>query len=437
MVFDLLFGRGRKKAPDPDISFGRYSDNNKSVAKVSCWTTADTLFKQNEHFASLDAFFDYLRDDAIQNVELDRNGGSGNFQLYQGSKVVRGKFDSNKLEAEITLARMPQPSVPVMRRLLDMNFNLYYCRYALDNDRLCMRFDSTIRTASPNKLYYALRELATKADKMDDLLVQEFASLQTIDTEHVIEIPDAEKELKYNFLQQQVKETLDYIESLDAEKFAGGIAYLLLTLAFRIDYLICPEGKLLNELEKIVEVYFKKDEKQTTERNKGMIDGYSKLLHRTKDEVFPYLFRSKHTFAIVAPQHHKSIADAITGSHTNMPWYRDNNYPLIANKIVEYGFSFCQYSYSLPKPLSDLFRLFMQVNYGAYFKALGFGTTYYDAPANRFNVDEIKETINEIMTTWKAKYPKMEFRTNMLRFEDLLQFNTSFTLEVTQMNFDA
>src|SRR5690606_30823356 len=161
-------------------------------------------------------FFDYLRDDAIQNVELDSNGGSGSFQLYQGSKVVRGKFDSNKLEAEITLARMPQPSVPVMRRLLDMNFNLYYCRYALDNDRLCMRFDSTIRTASPNKLYYALRELATKADKMDDLLVQEFASLQTIDTEHVIEIPDAEKELKYNFLQQQVKETLEYIESLDA-----------------------------------------------------------------------------------------------------------------------------------------------------------------------------------------------------------------------------
>jgi hypothetical protein len=243
--------------------------------------------------------------------------------------------------------------------------------------------------------------------------------------------------VKYNFLQQSVKETLDYIASLDAEKFSGGIAYLLLTLAFRIDYLICPEGKLLNELEKIVEIYFKKDEKQTIERNKGMIEGYNKLLQRTRDEVFPFLFRSKHTFAIVTPQHHKSIADAIVSSHTNMPWYRDNQYPLIANRVVEYGFSFSQYSYSLPKPLGELFKLFMQVNYGYYFAALGFGTSYYDAASNRFDVDDVKDAINEIITEWKPKYPKMEFRTNMLRFEDLLAFNVSFTTEITQMNFDA
>lgn len=436
-MFDKLFGKGKKKGPEPSISFGRYSDNNKTVAKVSRWTAADSFSKQQDYYNSIDAFFDYLRDEQAQNVVLDRNGSQGTFQLWQGSKIVRGEFDGDRLQAEITLARMPQPSVPVMRRLLDMNFNLYYCRYSLDNDRLCMRFDSSIKTANPNKLYYGLRELATKADKMDDLLVQEFASLQTIDTEHVIEIPAAEKEVKYNFLQQSVKETLDYIDSLDAEKFSGGIAYLLLTLAFRIDYLVCPEGKLLSELEKIVEIYFRKDEKQTIERNKGMIEGYQKLLLRTKDEVFPFLFRSKHTFAIVSPQNHKSIADAITSSHQNMAWYRDNQYPLIANRVVEYGLSFCQYSYSLPKPLTDLFRLFMQVNYGYYFTALGFSTSYYDAASNKFDIDEVKETINEIITEWKPKYPKMEFRTNLLQFGDLLQFNVSFTTEITQMNFDA
>lgn len=437
MVFDKLFGKSRKRPADPDISFGRYSDNNKSVAKVSRWTTADSLHKQQDYYSCIDAFFDYLRDDQAQNVVLERNGSQGKFQVYQGSKIVRGEFDGERLYAEITLARMPQPSVPVMRRLLDMNFNLYYSRYSLDNDRLCMRFDSSIKTANPNKLYYGLRELATRADKMDDLLVQEFASLQTIDTEHVIVIPETEKEAKFLFLHHSVKETLDYIASLDAEKFAGGIAYLLLSLAFRIDYLICPEGKLLNELEKIVEVYFRKDDRQTTEKNKGMIEGYEKLMQRTRDEVFPFLFRSKHTFAIVTPQHHKSIADAISSSHTNMPWYRDNQYPIIANRVVEYGFSFCQYSYSLPKPLSELYRLFMMVNYGNYFKSLGFSTSYYDAAANKFDIDEIKERVDEIMEEWKPKYPKMEFRTNALLFGDQLQFNISFTTEITQMNFDA
>ena len=38
----------------------------------------------------------------------------------------------NMLEAEVILAIMPQPSVPVMRRLLEMNFNLYYSRFALE-----------------------------------------------------------------------------------------------------------------------------------------------------------------------------------------------------------------------------------------------------------------------------------------------------------------
>src|SRR5687768_4772644 len=310
-MFDKLFGRGKKKPDNPDIPFGRYSDNNKTVEKVSRWTDADNLFKQQSYYESIDAFFDYLADDKEKNVILQRNSENGTFQIFQGSKVVRGEFDKERLKAEITLARMPQPSVPVMRRLLEMNFNLYYSRYALDNDRLCMRFDSDIKTASPNKLYYGLKELAVKADKLDDLLVQEFAALQTVDTEHIIEIPAKEKEVKYNFMMTWIKQTLEYIETLDADKFSGGIAYLLLSLAFRIDYLVCPDGKLLNELEKIVEIYYRKDEKQTMERNQGMVEGFRKLSEKPKEDVFPFLFRSKHTFAIVAPQQHKTIADAI------------------------------------------------------------------------------------------------------------------------------
>jgi hypothetical protein len=435
MVFDKWFGK-RKKATDPDVMFGRYSDNNKSVEKVSRWTEADALFKQQEYHKSIEVFFSYLRDDAQQNVVLERNGTEGTFHLYQGSKIVRGRFNESQLQAEITLARMPQPSVPVMRRLLDMNFNLYYSRYALDNDRLCMRFDSAIKTANPNKLYYGLKELAIKADKQDDLLVQEFAALQTIDTEHITTITQQEKEVKYTFMLRWIKETLEYIASLDADKFSGGIAYLLLTLVFRIDYLICPEGKLLSELEKIAELYYRKDEKQTLERNQGMMEGFRKVLEKSRDDVFPYLFRSKHTFAIAEPQHHKSVTDAINGAVQNLVWYRDNNFPIIANRVLEYPLTFSQYSYSLPRAMSDLIKLFMQVNCGDYFKALGFETGYYDAASNRFSDVDIKDRIDGVIAEWKVKYPKLEFRTGNLRFDNLVNFNNSFTTEITTLNFD-
>ena len=41
MVFDKLFAWRKKKKIVPDIPFGRYSDNNKKVAKVSRWTEGD------------------------------------------------------------------------------------------------------------------------------------------------------------------------------------------------------------------------------------------------------------------------------------------------------------------------------------------------------------------------------------------------------------
>lgn len=432
-----LFGWSRKKeAADPEISFGRYSDNNKTVAKIARWTEAEKLFRENKKTECLDAFFDYLMDDAQQNVVHQRNGESGSFELYQGSKIVRGTYNDAHLSAEVTLARMPRPTVPVMRRLLEMNFNLYYSRYALNNDRLFMRFDSDLSTATPNKLYYGLRELATKADKQDDLLVQNFASLEAVDTNHVSHLSEQEKEVRYQFLQKWVKDTLEYISSLDADKLSGGISYLLLTLAYRLDYLITPEGPLMNEIEAISDIYFKKDNRPVAEKNGFMVEAFHKLQSKTREQVFPFLFRSKNTFSIVTPQNYKTIVESIKGAHQNYSWYKENNYPFIAMKIAEYGVSYSQYSYSLPKPLTGLFRLFMNINYNDYFKALGFATTYYDTEKKEVRKDEVVEEIEEIINTWRTKYPRLQFNVEALRFDSLLNFDYSFTKELTNLRFE-
>src|ERR1700749_3573037 len=98
-MFDKLFGRGKKPTPRPAINFGRYSDNNKTVEKTSRWTDADNLFREKKYYESIDAFFDYLRDDAADNVILKRNGQDFTFEIYQGSKIVRGKGDAQRMEA--------------------------------------------------------------------------------------------------------------------------------------------------------------------------------------------------------------------------------------------------------------------------------------------------------------------------------------------------
>jgi hypothetical protein len=316
-----------------------------------------------------------------------------------------------------------------------MNFNLYYSRFALENDRLCMSFDSDLQTASPSKLYYGLKELSTKADKQDDLLVQDFTILETSDSEHVKAIPAPEKEIKYEYLQKWISQTLDTISAVDAEKFSGGIAYLLLALIYKIDYLIAPEGKMLHDLETIAGIYFKKDERPVTEKNRDMVEVFKKMQGKAKEEIFSYLFRSRYTFAIVAPQKYKVIADSIQGANQNLAWYRDNNHPFIATQISEYGITFCQYSYSLPSAITELVHLFMMVNYPDYFHALGF-KRYYDPVKNQFASQEIIEKIKAIQEKWKEKYPVMDFKTQNLRFDNLVNFDHSFTTEMEVLNTD-
>lgn len=439
-MLEKLFGWGKKKeAPKagPEIPFGRYSDNNKPLAKVNRWTDADNLYKEKKYPECIDAFFEYLRDDSIQNVVYERNGAEGRFELYQGSKIVRGNIADGRINAEVTLAKMPQASVPVMRRLLEMNFNLYYSRFALDNDRLCMRFDSAIDAASPSKLYYGLKELAIKADKQDDLLVQDFTMLQSADNDHITISPVQEKEIKYQYLQKWIQQVLDTSSSMDADKFSGGIAYMLLALIYRIDYLITPEGKLLHELEKITGIYFKKDERPVTEKNRDMIEEFKKLKERPKEEIFNYLFHSKYTFAIVAPQPYKAISDSIHVANQNMVWYRDNNYPFIASQIAEYGLSYCQYSYSMPKAITDLFHLYMMINYSDFFMALGYTNIPYDAGRNKFDTEEINDRIKAIQAKWRDKYPNMDFKTQNLRFDTLVNFDLTFTNEIEFLNMET
>lgn len=437
-MFDKIFGWTKKKQePGPDISFGRYSDNNKPVPKVNRWSEADNLFKEKRYPESIDAFFDYLRDDEAKNVVYERNGQAGRFEVYQGSKIVRGSFDGERVRAEVTLAKMPQPSVPVMRRLLEMNFTLYYSRFALDHDRLSMRFDSNIEAANPSKLYYGLKELATKADKQDDLLVKDFTMLQMADYEHIVEIPLQEKEIKYEYLQVWLKEILDAIAALDTDKFSAGISYMLLSLVYRIDYFIKPEGILLQDLERIAGIYFKKDERPAVEKNRDMMEEFKKLQAKPKEDIFSSLFRSRHTFSIVAPQNHKAVAESIHAATQNMIWYRDNNYPYIAIQVTEYGFAYCQYSYSLPKVITELFHLYMQVNYGSYFLALGYTEVYYDPFKNQFNSQEIINKIYAIQSKWKDKYPNLDFRVQNLRFDNLVNFDQTFTTEVEFLNMEA
>jgi hypothetical protein len=419
------------------ITFGRFSDAFKPKDKLDFWNNAEKQFQQKDYTGAYEQFLNYLKDDGVNNLTFTRAADTISFQFLQGSKIIRGTIADGKVNAEAEVAEYEKLSVAFMRRLMELNYSLFYSRFAMKDNRILIKSDSSIAAAPPRKLYYAWKELATRADKQDDLLIDDFAMLRSIGNAHIEELPPAEKEVKYTFYKKWLEETLKLVSELNEDAFSGGISYLLLNCAYKIDYLIAPEGTLMNDLEKLSWEYFARDNKPFTEKNRNIKKSLEKLLAIPKEKVIEDLYRTKSTFGIANPAPHKTIVELFTNNINNVKWYIDNSYPNIAVVIYEYLATYSLFSYGLPKPDAQLFHLMLNITNQDFFNALGEGEQYYDVQTGQFNEPLVKNKINTIITEGQKQYPDLKFSTDLLKFDTMFSFLRTFTAEMQTLNYNV
>ena len=163
-----------------------------------------------------------------------------------------------------------------------------YSRFAL-NDEGCLAivFDTPINDASPYKLYHALKELGLSADKQDDLLLEEFgANLSPTEITHLEELSPDDKKLKLGFLTSHIEAVIDYLGTgdLNPEEHPGSVAYILLDLVYRLDYLLIPEGYTMEALERMHRMYFsREDDQPVTYKNVRLLSELQHLLRRAPE----------------------------------------------------------------------------------------------------------------------------------------------------------
>jgi len=204
--FDKFFGSTVENIPQPTIRFGRYSDSYKSKEQYAAWEESLDLFEKQEYLASFSAFFTYLRDIKEKSVSFVEKKGEIQFELIQGSKKIIGFANRKKIKAEAKIAITENLNLGFMRRLMEENFKMRYSCFALDKDNdITIVFETNVLDASPYKLYYALKEVATKADKLDDLLIDEFDALHHTDESLLEHATPSEKEVKYQFVISEIK----------------------------------------------------------------------------------------------------------------------------------------------------------------------------------------------------------------------------------------
>ncbi len=415
------------------VKFGRYTDRNKNSYQMEQWDLSIKAFKEKRYVDSFEAFLNYVKDHELDNVTITRSGDQIEFKLIQGSNVIHGIGNNKDFIASTNLAEMSSPSIPVMRKLMAINYGLKYSKFALDGTAICMKFSSHALDASPNKLYAGLKELAKKADQQDDLLISEFSSLKELGDDHVQETDPSHVEIKYKYLNKWVNETKAEIAKLDPQKMSGGIAFLLLDLSYKIDHLIVPQGVLTNSLELIHMEFFKKSDATTAQRNAKIIKEFDIIMSQPKEKVSEGLYDVTCTFAIANAANHKTVMDMMFKEREKVGWYRDNRYPQIQQAVYGYMVSYAFFNYGMVYPVTDILNIAMHILNPDYYREMGDNNDFVGANGV-LNGKRIVSSINEIMARSKKDYPFIAMNTSTLNFTTPSNFIDSLLLVLDKVD---
>ncbi len=435
-LFDSWFGRTIEKKNQPKIKFGRYSDSYKTDKQYQSWQDSLEKFDDGDHFDAYEDFLDYLGDPEEENLTYQRLGDTHfSFELFQGSKKIKGYSDGRKFRAEAKVVRAKENHVGFMRRLLEKNFELKYSRFGLnENGDVVIVFDTYLLDGSPQKLYYALNELATHSDKMDDLLIDEFEMLRPIDTEHIKEFTPEEKAVKYDFIMSNIKEVLSQVEhgKLDPNIYPQAIGYLLLDLIYKLDYLVCPEGYMMELFERINRDYFQENGKSIADKNATFCKQIKELGERSKTKFSAEMYGTLSTFGLTQVVNHEKFTGFIDEVIKEYDWYARNKHYEVALAISGYIVGYSLFYWAVPRPDRELLHLYYEILESEYFNKLGFEHEFYQD--DKFNKSAIKKEISNIIKSNKNKYEGLNADTTLLVYDSKHEFARSFLIMMKGMD---
>ncbi|NJO86614.1 MAG: YbjN domain-containing protein [Lewinella sp.] len=440
-IWDRLFGSSVPAvaaAAGPSTRFGRYSDAHKGPANYQAWEEAIQAFEQQDFLASFEAFFRYLRDEAEDNVRFQRQGDELWFEFYQGSKRITGQADARRLRASAPVARLGKVPPELMQRLTAQNYELKYCRFALDNERcLLALFDTSAIDASAHKLYHALKELALQADKQDDLLQAESPAVLPLANSHLQQLSAAERQCKQDFLVREIDAAFAYLSSNQCkpEEHPGAVAYLLLDLVYRLDYLLKPEGPTMEALERMHRRYFAREEEPqaVTFKNVRLIGELQELAAHAPARFDRELYVGKSTFGLTLPVSHDRVAALIRNELPNLEWYQENGFETIALAVPGYVIGYCLFNYAVPLPIRDFFHLYYRIRHEEYFLELGFEQQFLD-PQGRPLRRPLRAAIEEIVLTHQAQYPRLRPALATLVYDRLSNFSQAYLSMIADLD---
>ena len=431
-----LFGKKELPKAQTNIRFGRFTDAYKTATQLSHWENARLAFERDDFFTSCKELMSYIIDERENNVSWNESGENIDFSLVQGSQRVTGNFTAKHLEAEVKIAKANSLNVGLLRRLIDQNSTLSYSHYALTPDNeIVIRFSSQALDGSPYKIFFGLKEMATNADKQDDLLLHDFDTLQIVDETLRIPIADDVKVIKQDYLQTQIQGAFLNIEKLKTkiDQQPKTASYLMLDAIYKAEYLICPEGFAMDIFEQAQFQYFLNDHKNIEQKNNALRKALQQLLDLSKEDFYKEMYRTKATFGVAQSVTHEAFVQQLDSELSQIDWYFRNEQERVSEAVCTSIVGFCALNCTFPRPDQALFHLYFEILETDFFQKIGFDALYYNEDGT-FSNKNIKAALQLIVEENKEQFPRFKPSADVLDLGSKALFAKSYLLMVRNLD---
>lgn len=406
--------------------------------RTNVWEEALKAYDDKRYIEAYIGVLNYLKNPYAENIVYQTFGNNENrgftFELLQGSKKLTGRITPESLTITTEVVSVKKMSVGFMRRLMEINYNLNYSRYALDDaNNILLKFHSSTLDGSPYKFFNALREIALHADKQDDLLVDEFSAfLEMKNIGSRSELSEHERQIKYVFLHKQLKNALAELEEgkLDIEKYPTAALHILLSVAYKLDYLTRPEGLTMEVIERVHRIGGEEDGKTAFQKLQVIRKDFQKLLERSEDRLHNEFYDTISTFSRIKDVEHETLSQMIETWEQDLDFFLKEDYEAAALGLVGFIVGNGLFASVLPKPDRQLLDLYYRITECEFFHSLGVPTpqygAYWDENASALNEKAIKSAIRGILEVHHAEFPDYRPNYKLLNFDTLPEFAKSY-----------
>ena len=418
--------------------FGRTINANLNPNEHQIFNQAVEAFRKGQTCKAFEYYFSSLENfnagQSNQNINFHYENDNLQFELYQGTAIIRGVITDKVFQADCIITRTEALNVASKRHLLERNDLLTYIKYYIHGEHLKCKLYLDNTTMTPQKIFYPLRELVLNADYEKEYLHYHFKQEQLIDSKQLTAVDEEELGIKYDALQRWITECQNELKQLPNNDTVSTVSFTLLRLLFQIDYLLVPHLDIMQELFEKINSFFTDDERLVEQKNDELLTFIEKLQQLPFETFKQNFYKAKYTFS---PLEHSTVEEVnqfIEASLEKFRWFKHHRYEHVAATISRYIALYVLYNYGVHPSYRALLHLLVETQNSTYFVALGY-TPYYHEEEQRFEKKTIIKKIDAIITPYQKKYSSLLPFGEALNYTTLEEFSHSFYRQLQMLDY--